>query len=287
MPGIHVDVAAVVHHAVLGGGQHGAGYRDIEEQLLRVGGDEVGQLLDVVGVGHVIHPHARVEVAAVDPVGVLVQPGLVAHGLVDVVGAEGALGAVHSGGVEVGPGIVLGHLGVGELGHQLGIGGIGDVDHVQVVHGLGALAGAGGENLLVVEGEALALVGGHQEAAAGQGQAGVGAGAGELAGEGALQLELADLLGPGDVGDVQDDEALAVVGQIGQVAHHERRPVELGPVHELPVLGAVHGVLALLQAVGELTGHPPAAHLHRVGGVDDVQDAVDVAGVARAVGGQV
>ena len=63
--------------------------------------------------------------------------------------------------------------------------------------------------------------------------------------------------------------------------------MELGPVHELPVLGAVHGVLALLQAVGELTGHPPAAHLHRVGGVDDVQDAVDVAGVARAVGGQV
>ena len=158
---------------------------------------------------------------------------------------------------------------------------------MQVVHGLGALAGAGGENLLVVEGEALALVGGHQEAAAGQGQAGVGAGAGELAGEGALQLELADLLGPGDVGDVQNDEALAVVGQIGQVAHHERRPVELGPVHELPVLGAVHGVLALLQAVGELAGHPPAAHLHRVGGVDDVQDAVDVAGVARAVGRQV
>ena len=47
-------------------------------------------------------------------------------------------------------------LGVGELGHQLGIGGIGDVDHVQVVHGLGALAGAGGENLFVVEGDSAA-----------------------------------------------------------------------------------------------------------------------------------
>lgn len=188
VPGIHVDVAPVIHDTVLGSGQHGAGHRDIKEQLLRIGGDEVGQLLDVVGVGHVIHPHAGVEVAAVHPVGVLVQPGLVAHGLVDVVGAEGALSAVHAGGVEVGPGEVLRHLGVGELGHQLGIGGVGDVDHVQVVHGLGALAGSGGQDLLVVEGEALPLVGGHQEVAAGQRQAGVGAGAGKLAGEGTLQF---------------------------------------------------------------------------------------------------
>ena len=48
VPGIHVDIPAVVHYAVFGGGQHGTRDGDVEEEFLGIRRDEVGQLLDIV-----------------------------------------------------------------------------------------------------------------------------------------------------------------------------------------------------------------------------------------------
>ena len=51
VPGVDVDVPPVVHHHVLGGGDHRPGHRDLEQQLLRVGGDEVGDKLGAEAIG--------------------------------------------------------------------------------------------------------------------------------------------------------------------------------------------------------------------------------------------
>ena len=86
--------------------------------------------------------------------------------------------------------------------------------------------------------------------------------------------ELADELGMGDVGDVEDDQARLPVGEVGERTFHVRRPVQRDVA------------LRFLAARHVLPRHPPAAGLDRLRRVSDVHDHVDVAAVARHSRGQ-
>ncbi len=281
MPGVDINIAAIVNNNVFGGGDHGAGHGDVEEQLFGVGGDEVCQLLDVIGVGYIINPQSCVEIAAVNTLGIILKPVL-AHGLMDIVRAEGAGGA-DAAIIEVGIREVGGNFGIGELCNKRGVCRIADIDHVQIVHGLCA----GGLHLFLgEEGEALALVGENGEVPSGEGKIGVAARAAELARKGRLHHQLGDEPGTGGLGDVKNDSAAAKVAEIQLVGSVGRNGA--GVAHRPVLFGCVpYGIGALNHAVLELLGHEPAAALKGIAGVGNIQNADDEAHIAGALSGHI
>ena len=155
--------------------------------------------------------------------------------------------------------------------------GFGDVHHPEDVE---RLAAGVGDDLLVEVVVALALGGEHRVGPVGERQHGVAAGAGHLAGERRMVLELADELRHLGVGDVEDHHAAAAVADVGEAVLGIGGAVHDRPVEQVQLDVAVARGLRHL-AGQPLVGSPPLAGFHRVAGVGKVEDHVDEAPEAR------